>query len=297
MAEQEHSDALSLAQTAPVRGPANLPPPLQCPESWKYTDEWEQGYKKTRGDGYLSKQCGHSGAQFQILYYLRSHGEQALTKIKNQNLLIKRISAGTVDVAKTREGDIEPQYGCTWAYLNGGWEELFAIYNAHLAPPDILESLEEVHSFIDAGRLHCQQILKYVEDWKAALTRKQKEEEEQALTPRRQSGQHQRGIWDLIDEKHSQVVEGFVYLLSNALMPGVYKIGFSAGNPDKRALDVTRNSGLPVPFEVVAYWRTKDPYIVEQRIHTALANCAKGGEFFQMDLELAKATIEACTLR
>ncbi|CAN5665139.1 hypothetical protein BH09PLA1_BH09PLA1_34700 [soil metagenome] len=52
-----------------------------------------------------------------------------------------------------------------------------------------------------------------------------------------------------------------------------------------------------MPFEVVAYWRTKDPYIVEQRIHTALAGYAKGGEFFQVDPEFAKTTIEACILR
>lgn len=101
----------------------------------------------------------------------------------------------------------------------------------------------------------------------------------------------------MIDEKHSEVLEGFVYLLSNELMPGVYKIGFSKGNPDKRAQDLNQSSGLPATFKVVAYWRTKDPYIVEQRIHDALASFTRGREFFQVDLEVAKTTIESCILR
>jgi len=279
---------------ASAEGIAGPPEPLQCPESWKYTREWENDYEKTHE--HLSKRCGHSGAQFRILYYIRGHGEEALTKIKTQNLFITRIAAGTVNVAQIRDSDIDWQSGCTWAHLNEQWEELFAIYNAHLAPPDILEILEEVHAFMDAGRLHCQSLLRYLADAKVALVRKQKDEEKRRLSLRKRSLQQQPSLWDVIDRKHSQVPVGFVYLLSNDLMPGVYKIGFSEGNPDKRARDVSLKIGLPMPFEVIAYWRTKDPYIVEQRIHAALANCAKGGEFFQVDLELAKTTIESCIL-
>ena len=103
-------------------------------------------------------------------------------------------------------------------------------------------------------------------------------------------------MWEMIDVEHSKVTEGFVYLLSNALMPGVYKIGFTDSNPDKRAREVSARYGLPIPFEVIGYWRTKDPYIIEQRIHSALAGYGKAGEFFEIDLQLVKETIEAHVL-
>jgi hypothetical protein len=288
MAEQEHSNALSSPPTARSEGAANLPQPLQCPDSWKYTKEWDNNYEKAHGTDYLSKRCGHSLAQIRLLYYIYGHGEGILTTIKKQNLLIKRIAAGTANVAEVKgEG--------MWDYYDEKWEELFAVYNAHLAPPDILEIIKEVHELAEAGRLNYRSLLQYADNARSAIERKKQETEEPMLPP--QGRQNRRPSWDLVEEKHSKVLEGFIYLLSNSLMPGVFKIGFSAGNPDKRAKDVSLKSGLPVQFEVVAYSRTKDPFIVEQRIHTALADYAKGGEFFQLDLELAKTTIEACIMR
>ena len=102
----------------------------------------------------------------------------------------------------------------------------------------------------------------------------------------------QKRKWESIDIDHSKVEEGFVYLLSNDLMPGVYKIGFTARNPDKRARELSEQYGLPISFKVVDYWRTKDPYIVEQRIHEELASFKKAGEFFEIDLECAKEIIQ-----
>lgn len=130
------AEAAFLRPAAPANGITELPEPLQCPESWKYTKEWNDAYAQAHGNDYLSKRCRHSGADFQIMYYIYCHGEGALTQIKKQNLLIKRIAAGTVSVAQIRENDI----GSGWAYFYEWWEELFAIYNAHLAPPDILNS-------------------------------------------------------------------------------------------------------------------------------------------------------------
>jgi len=61
------------------------------------------------------------------------------------------------------------------------------------------------------------------------------------------------------------------------------KIGFIAGNPDKRALEISEQYALPSPFLVTGYIRTKDPYIVEQRIHTSLEDCRVKGEFFKIN--------------
>jgi hypothetical protein len=256
-----------------------------------YTDEWSGQYIKKQGDGYLSKMCKHRDAEFQIMYYICRMGELALTKIKTQNLFIKRIAAGTADPADVSDHDIDWQNGFTWTRLDEQGQGVFEIYNAQMAPADMLRILGEVKSFMNAGQLHCQSLLRYL-----AETREQKAlEREQAHLQLMKQGRTNK--WDVIDVKHSEVTDGFVYLLANALMPGVYKIGFTANNPDNRAREISENYGLPMPFEVLEYWRTKDPYIVEQRIHVALSSYKKAGEFFEVDLQLAKETIETCTIK
>lgn len=267
----------------------NLPEPLTCPDSWKYSGKWQDQYENSHGNDYLSKMCKHSSAGFRIMYYICYYGEVALTKIKTQNLFIKRITAGTVNSTTIRDKDIDWQSGATWLRLHENWEELFEIYNAKKAPADILEILDEVKTFMNKGQLHCQSLFQYIADARADLEQKEEMEREQELLQQSQ----QPSKWDLIDEQHSKVVEGFIYLLSNDLMPGIYKIGFTAGNPDKRARELSVQYGLPMPFEVIEFWQTKYPYIIEQRIHTALASYSKAGEFFELDLDDAIETIEA----
>jgi hypothetical protein len=284
----------------------NLPKPLQCPDFWKYSKAWEARYDEKHGDDYLSEICKHREASFNIFYYICTYGEMALTKIKTQNLFIKRITAGTLDPTTIEDMDIDWQGGHTWVSLNESREELFELYNAHRCPADILAIIDEVKSFMIKGQLHCQSLLQYLAGARADLEQKKgmereqerlREEqellrEEQELLREREQARSSKS--DLIDEKHSRATEEFLYLLSNALMPGVYKIGFTADNPDKRAIEVSEHYGLPLPFEVIEYWQTKNPYITEKRVQTALACYLKGGEFFEVDLELAKQTIADC---
>lgn len=269
----------------------SLPEPLQCPDSWKYPEEWKDRYEKKHGLGYLSGVCGHSEAGFNILYYIYYYGEVALTKIKTQNLYIKRLAEGRVDPTEIGDYDIDWQSGATWVRINEHWEELFEIYNAKLAPADILSVIDEVKEFMDAGQRHCQSLLLYLNNAREVLENQRAAEREQEDI--RQILEARSSKWDLIDVTHSKLIEGFIYLLSNDLMPGVYKIGFTAGNPDKRAREISIQYGLPMPFEVVEYWRTHDPYIVEQRIHQALAVYGKAGEFFELDIAEAIEIIEA----
>lgn len=184
--------------------PTNLPEPLKCPDSWKYPEAWNDRYEKKHGLGYLSKICKHNGAGFHIMYFIYHYGEVALTKIKTQNLFIKRITIGTVDPSTVRDHDIDWQSGATWVRLNEDWEELFEIYNAKKAPEDILKILDEVKAFMNAGQLHCQSLLQYLANARAEIEQKEEIEREQELLQQRQ----QANKWDLIDEEHSKVVEG-----------------------------------------------------------------------------------------
>ena len=271
-----------------------LPEILPCPISWKYDKEWQAQYEKQHDDKYqchLNKICKHSSAHAKIMEFICQWGEFALTQIKKQNLTIKQIADGTVDPVHFRPNDLSVQnrYNATaWDYIAEYRDELFAMYNASLAPADILQILQEIDNLCANGRSHHHAILRFIANAKEGAALHKSSQQKELLL--------RNGKWDAIDEKHSKVKEGFIYVLSNPLMSGILKIGFTASNPDKRAKDVSQQYGLPTSFTVACYWRTKDPYIVEQRIHERLAACNKGGEFFEVSLEVAKNTIENCLL-
>lgn len=43
---------------------------------------------------------------------------------------------------------------------------------------------------------------------------------------------------------------GYVYILSNAAMPGLLKIGKTTRTPDERARELARGTGVPGPYTV-----------------------------------------------
>lgn len=79
---------------------------------------------------------------------------------------------------------------------------------------------------------------------------------------------------------------GFVYLLKNPAMPGLFKIGCTERSPHARAAVLSRATGVPQPFEVICYLEVVHPQRVEQHIHQELAALrdAKNREFFRADV-------------
>lgn len=272
--------------------PASLPEILPCPGSWNYDELWWDNYIRKHEASYLAKLCRHSSAEFKIGYFIRDLGEAALTKVKTQNLFIKRLKVEKIAPGAIGPHDVDWQHGRTWAYLLQYWEELFDVYNADKAPPDLREVMSEVKIFIDAGHTHCEALLSYIEAAKT-IAWEQERRREVDSEPRSQGAQSPNDKWNEIDIAHSKVTHGFVYLLTNNLMPGICKIGFTASNPDKRAKEISARHALPQPFKVMKYWRTLDPYIIEQRIHEALLQYGRQGEFFEVDLAQAIEVIEA----
>jgi hypothetical protein len=91
--------------------------------------------------------------------------------------------------------------------------------------------------------------------------------------------------FDIIDKKHASVKEGFLYALSNPSIPNLLKIGFTTQSPTHRAAQLSSTSGIPTPFEIKKYFRIKDPYIIEQMIHSDLQDYRIAKEFFAISVE------------
>ena len=75
-------------------------------------------------------------------------------------------------------------------------------------------------------------------------------------------------------------------------MPGIYKIGFTSRNPDTGAAELPQVHKLPSSFTNTKYWRTADPYVVEQCIHEEIEANRKLGEYFQGDRDHVFAVVE-----
>jgi hypothetical protein len=89
---------------------------------------------------------------------------------------------------------------------------------------------------------------------------------------------------------------GYIYVLSNSAMPGLFKIGFTNRDVKDRAQELSAATGVPVPFEVEYYCLTRDVEIVEAEVHKRLSKYQQlGKEFFSVSLALVVDIIDSLT--
>jgi hypothetical protein len=68
----------------------------------------------------------------------------------------------------------------------------------------------------------------------------------------------------------SSSLEGIVYVLTNEAMPGLVKIGRTSGESvERRVTELSRATGVPLPFRVAVARRVYDAAKVERALHIA----------------------------
>jgi hypothetical protein len=78
---------------------------------------------------------------------------------------------------------------------------------------------------------------------------------------------------------------GFVYVLSNRCMPGIFKIGYTSRTPLQRCNELSASTSCPFPFEVFAYIETDTAAETERELHEQYDYCrvSSNREFFRCD--------------
>lgn len=76
---------------------------------------------------------------------------------------------------------------------------------------------------------------------------------------------------------------GHVYILKNAYMPDLVKIGFTDRDPGTRASELSGFTGVPGKFEIVQSWYVSNASQLEKQIHAELGSFRRTGEFFEMN--------------
>lgn len=65
---------------------------------------------------------------------------------------------------------------------------------------------------------------------------------------------------------------GFVYILGNQAMPGIYKVGTTKFSPHRRAEELSRGTGVPHEYEVFYYAELANAAAWEKAVHLQLAD-------------------------
>ena len=252
---------------------------LDVLDEWIYTEEW---LKETYGDPYekddrIRKALKSEDGSFYIRSFIYEEGPRLAPVQRHINRFIDMVNNGIFDDAK----DVS--------------EKLNFVYRLESLPNHLLILYDEEMDRLQAHNYQKapEQILKIID--KIDKEYRKAKETFDALVKQLRDIVDQESQKPIVDEfrrqlyeqmqmemTQSKVREGMVYVLTNDSMPGVVKIGFTAGNPDKRASYISEQYALPSPFVVEGYVRTKDPYIVEQRVHVELADCRVRGEFFKI---------------
>lgn len=88
-------------------------------------------------------------------------------------------------------------------------------------------------------------------------------------------------------------MKGYVYIISNKAMPGIFKIGFTLKDPVLRAQQLN-STGIPHPFVVEYEILVDEPHDLEQRVHKILQEFNENKEWFRCSFAQAVQVIHTC---
>jgi T5orf172 domain len=81
---------------------------------------------------------------------------------------------------------------------------------------------------------------------------------------------------------------GYVYIMTNSSMPGLVKIGSTNFQPDERARQLS-TTGVPRPFQVVAFQRFENELRAEKELHAMFSQhrVHSRREFFEISVSMS----------
>lgn len=87
----------------------------------------------------------------------------------------------------------------------------------------------------------------------------------------------------------------FVYVLSNPSLPGLLKIGYTSKDPNTRVKEISKSTGIPVPFRIEFLKRCVNGEQLEKAVHKYLQEYRVNNrkEFFEVKLKTVKEVIES----
>ena len=88
-------------------------------------------------------------------------------------------------------------------------------------------------------------------------------------------------------------MKGYVYIISNKAMPGLFKVGYTLKDPALRAQELN-STGVPHPYLVEFEILVDEPYTLEQNVHSYLKRFNESKEWFRCDFDECVMAIHYC---
>ncbi|AXT46377.1 GIY-YIG nuclease family protein [Chromobacterium rhizoryzae] len=87
---------------------------------------------------------------------------------------------------------------------------------------------------------------------------------------------------------------GFVYLLANKAMPGIYKIGMTDRSPLQRVDELSRSTSIPMSFDLVCYAEVDGALEHERALHAEFSHFRvnENREFFSFNAATLEDVIQ-----
>ncbi len=94
-------------------------------------------------------------------------------------------------------------------------------------------------------------------------------------------------------------MDGIIYILINETMPGLVKVGMTTSTLEQRVADLSRATGVPLPFEVFYAAQVNDIQFVEERLHRAFDShrINPKREFFRVAPEDVVAALQLAEIK
>ena len=123
-----------------------------------------------------------------------------------------------------------------------------------------------------------------------------------APQPKYYSSYPDKDGWDVVKYytgRLRQSTEGgkgdqYVYIMVNPSMPQMLKVGYTKNDPEERAIQLSKSTGVPMPFEVIYTYSCFNGERIEKEVHKILKQKRVRGEreFFYATLEEVKQAIK-----
>mgnify|MGYP000241698144 CR=1 FL=1 len=241
---------------------------------WEYDKKWFKKNLKPNKKNNLDSICKISGAHSAVENYLINIGELAFKEALSLNSILECNSISkldNLDIIKLK--DICESLDC-FTTRTKKWEGLYyefskmKIFNCKYSPEPILSALCELDNIIVSGyftwrQLRNDALYKYKKEMKVV------NEERERLNLMRFNQMEMAGV---------KVNLGYIYIFKLTNKENEFKIGFSGRDPELRRVETSKDYG--VDLKLIKYWKTKDPYIFEQRIHSNLLQFRSKREIF-----------------
>tara|TARA_B100000965_G_C19543136_1_gene736502 strand:- start:36 stop:887 length:852 start_codon:yes stop_codon:yes gene_type:complete len=262
---------------------------VNIPEYWEFYEDLVEKIFLNSEETWCEIQNWHSSSQ--ISRFIYETGDFVHKQVKWLNIKLDYIDSlkceGCDPVRIEKFKDSLKFYYKSW----GDWKEEqleMQLYDFRNAPNEIVNALNSINTMINEGEKLEIEMHQYLDELIKQI-KYQNQEDDKYERMKINIDEY----FPPLEDNEADVPEGFIYILSNPLINGIYKVSFTIRNPDFRAKQISMMSTLPLPFEVEKYWRVSFPKIIIREIHKKLEYSVFSKDFFKEDKDHIEAKISS----